>query len=205
MSSGEHHPWPVVVSVDDAYQPLVLRPLRRSDRNEWHALRQANAGYVARWEPTPPDGQVPTVSFWRYVQNLNREARFGLTRPWVIELAGELVGQVHLFGIVRGSLQSAAVGYWVSEAHAGQGIATRTLAAVTTYALGPFGLHRVEVNIRPENAASLRVVEHLQFRDEGIRERFLHIEGAWRNHRTFALTREDTGGLPVSSRWNQVR
>ncbi len=205
MASGEEHPWPVVVSGDGIRPSIVLRPLGRSDRGQWQALRQANADYVARWEPTPPDGQVPTVRFWRYVQNLNRDARSGLTRPWAIELAGELVGQVHLFGVMRGSLQSAAAGYWVSQARAGQGVATRALAAATTYALGSFGLHRVEVNIRPENAASLRVVEHLRFRDEGVREHFLHIEGAWRHHRTFALTREDTGGLPVLSRWQQTR
>ena len=42
----------------------------------------------------------------------------------------------------------------------------------------------------------------LGFRDEGLRERFLHIDGDWRDHRTFALTREDVpGGL--LARWNR--
>ena len=54
-------------------------------------------------------------------------------------------------------------------------MATRALAALIDYALGPFGLHRVEVNIRPENVASLAVVAHLKFREEGVRERYLHI------------------------------
>ena len=54
----------------------------------------------------------------------------------------------------------------------------------------------MEINIRPENAASLRVVEKLGFRDEGLRVRYLHIDGAWRDHRTFALTSED---LPESA------
>jgi ribosomal-protein-alanine N-acetyltransferase len=103
----------------------------------------------------------------------------------------------------RAALQSAAAGYWVGESFAGQGVATRALAAVTTFALGPFGLHRVEVNVRPENEASLRVVRHLGFRDEGLRERYLHIEGDWRDHRTFALTRDDTGGMPLLQRWQR--
>ncbi len=47
------------------------------------------------------------------------------------------------------------------------------------------------MNIRPENTASLRVVEKLGFRDEGLRLRYLHIDGAWRDHRTFALTRDE--------------
>lgn len=59
------------------------------------------------------------------------------------------------------------------------------------YCLFERHLHRIEINVRPENHASLRVVEKLGFRDEGIRERYLHINGRWADHRTFALTRED--------------
>ena len=193
--------WPISLSAGDSRSPIHLRPLTRRDRREWETVRHANAAYVQRWEPTAPDGVTPRVGFAAYVRGLKREARAGLIRPWVIEVDGHLAGQVHLFGIMRGSLLSAAAGYWVAEAFAGRGVATRALAAVTSYALGPFGLHRVEVNIRPENDASLRVVEHLRFREEGVRERYLHIEGAWRDHRSFALTREDTGGMPVIHRW----
>ena len=45
----------------------------------------------------------------------------------------------------------------------------------------------MEINIRPENAASLRVVEKLGFRDEGVRKQYMHINGEWADHRTFAL------------------
>ncbi|MDO4717337.1 MAG: GNAT family protein, partial [Propionibacteriaceae bacterium] len=46
---------------------------------------------------------------------------------------------------------------------------------------------------RPENAASLRVVEKLGFRSEGLRPRLLHINGDWRDHLSFALTAEELG------------
>jgi ribosomal-protein-alanine N-acetyltransferase len=49
----------------------------------------------------------------------------------------------------------------------------------------------MEICIRPENAASLRVVEKLGFRYEGLRRRYIHIDGDWRDHYAFALTRED--------------
>ena len=67
------------------------------------------------------------------------------------------------------------------------------MALATDYCLLTMGLHRVEVNIRPENAASLRVVAKLGLRDEGLRQHYLHIDGAWRDHRTFAVTREELG------------
>jgi ribosomal-protein-alanine N-acetyltransferase len=60
------------------------------------------------------------------------------------------------------------------------------------------------VNIRPENSASLRVVQKLGFREEGTRSAFLHIAGAWRDHRSFALTADEVpDGL--LSRWQATR
>jgi ribosomal-protein-alanine N-acetyltransferase len=73
------------------------------------------------------------------------------------------------------------------------------------HAFGPMGLHRVEVNIRPDNAASLRVVAKLGMRDEGVRGRYLHINGDWRDHRTFALTTEDPNAQHMVSRLTQAQ
>jgi len=58
------------------------------------------------------------------------------------------------------------------------------------------GLHRIEIAIRPENTASLRVVAKLGFSEFGYAPRYLHIDGAWRDHRLFAMTAEECpGGL----------
>jgi len=193
--------WPVSLEVSDGHDPaLVLRPLVRRDQRAWEELRRENAAYLARWEPTPPDGVAARSTFPGYVRSLNRDARLGTIVPFAVEVGGELAGQVHLFGVIRGSLMSGAAGYWVGERFAGQGVATRALAALVDHALGPLGLHRVEVNIRPENEASLAVVAHLRFREEGVRRRYLHIEGDWRDHRCFALTAEELVG-PAIQRW----
>ena len=71
----------------------------------------------------------------------------------------------------------------------------RGRSVVTDFAFGELGLHRVEINIRPENSASLRVVEKLGFREEGVREKYIFIDGAWRDHRSFALVAEETRSL----------
>jgi len=196
--------WPVTIEAGVPGLSIRLRPLHRSDRAAWDAIRRADAAYLGQWEPTAPDGvAAASMSFPRYVRKLDRDARDGVSIPFAIEVAGQLAGQMQVFGIMRGSLRSAMAGYWVGSRFAGQGVATRALAAVTSYALGPAGLHRVEVNIRPENAASLRVVQHLRFREEGTRLRYLHIDGDWRDHRSFALTVEETGGRPVIERWRR--
>ena len=90
-----------------------------------------------------------------------------------------------------GSLASASIGYWVSERFAGKGVTPTAVALATDYCFFTVGLHRMEICIRPENAASLRVVEKLGFRYEGLRRRFIHINGDWRDHFCFALTVEE--------------
>lgn len=193
--------WPVVLQEGD----VVLRPLRRSDAQAWLALRARNEEWLRPWEataPTPPQGRPPT--FGTYARALSRQARAGEALPFAVEHRGELVGQLTVASVTRGSLCSASLGYWVSEHVAGRGIIPTAVAMAVDHCLGPVGLHRVEISIRPENAASLRVVAKLGLREEGVRQRYLHIQGAWRDHRTFAVTAEEVpDGL--LARWRRTR
>lgn len=182
--------------------PVILRPLRGGDRREWEALRAANVDWLRPWEATSPQRQVSGLPFRHLIRQFNREASHGRLLPFGIETDGRLVGQMHLFGIAWGSFRSASAGYWVARSVAGQGIMPLALAAACDHAFAGLGLHRVEVNIRPENTASLRVVEKLGFRDEGVRPHYLHIAGEWRDHRSFALTTEDLGGSSLVDRCN---
>ncbi len=137
------------------------------------------------------------MSFPQLVRTTHRQARKGLCLPFGITWQGQLVGQLTVSGMTGGSLRSAFLGYWISQRWAGQGIVPRAVALATDHCLLVHGLHRMEVNIRPENSASLRVMSKLGFRDEGLRLRYLHIDGQWRDHRAFALTAEEIprGGL----------
>lgn len=190
--------WPVTLTDGD----VTLRPLRRRDGPAWRRLRVANAAWLESWEATPPDPRVPAMSYRQLVRSLTREAHAGRALPFAVTLDGEMVGQLSVAGIGWGSLCSGHVGYWISEHVAGRGIAATALALAVDYCLLGLGLHRIEVNIRPENTASLRVVEKLGMRDEGIRVRYLHIGGAWRDHRTFAVTAEELPPEGLLGRWH---
>jgi ribosomal-protein-alanine N-acetyltransferase len=182
--------------------PVILRPLRAKDRGQWEALRAENIEWLRPWEATSPEPMTTGMAFRQLIRHFDREATEGRLQPFVIETEGRLVGQMHLFGIAWGSLRSACAGYWVAESFAGQGIVPFALAAACDHAFLVLGLHRVEVNIRPENVASLRVVEKLGFQEEGLRRRYLHIDGQWRDHRSFALITEDLGGRSMVEVWN---
>jgi ribosomal-protein-alanine N-acetyltransferase len=124
--------------------------------------------------------------------------------PFAVTYDNRLVGQLTVANIVWGSACSATIGYWLDRALAGRGVMPTAVAMVTDHCFRVVGLHRIEINIRPENAASLRVVEKLGFRDEGVRMRLLHINGAWTDHRSFALTAEEVpGGL--LTRWRATQ
>ena len=138
------------------------------------------------------------------VRNLRGQARKGQIMPFVVTLDGALVGQLTVGGITHGSLCSAHVGYWIDARVAGRGVIPTAVALAVDHCFLVLQLHRIEVNIRPENTASLRVVEKLGFREEGLRRRYLHIAGEWRDHRAFVLTTEDVPeGL--LARWRALR
>jgi [ribosomal protein S5]-alanine N-acetyltransferase len=183
--------------------PVGLRPLRLRDASTWREVRIRNAEWLRPWEPTNPEtplfrsGLGPYLSM---VQTMRREARHGLALPWVVTYEGAFAGQLTIGAIVWGSARSAQIGYWVDKAVAGRGVMPTAVALAVDHAFFNVGLHRVEANIRPENTASRRVVDKLGFREEGIRRRHLHIDGAWRDHICYALTTEDIpGGL--MARW----
>ena len=184
---------------------IGLRPIRLRDAAAWREVRRVNVEWLRPWEATLPLGEHDApVSFAGMVRRLRAEAREGRGLPWVVTLDGALVGQVTVGGIARGSLLSGYIGYWIDSRVAGRGITPTAVAMATDHCFDALGLHRVEINIRPENTASLRVVDKLGFRPEGERERYLHIDGAWRDHLTFALCRDDVPG-GVLARWRATQ
>ena len=175
---------------------MRLRPISRGDRATWQRLRRANADWLRRWDATAPartaSGARPAPrSYAGMVRAMRREARSGRQLPFAVEYEGRFVGQLTVSNIVRGSAQFASIGYWIDERYAGRGIITRAVAMAIDHGFGPVGLHRIEIAIRPENSSSLRVVEKLGLQQIGYAPRFLHIDGDWRDHVLFAITREE--------------
>jgi ribosomal-protein-alanine N-acetyltransferase len=165
--------------------------LAKSDQRSWLQLQQENRSWLGPWEATPPDGYTRPASFPAMLRVLHDQARQGLGIPFAITVDGRLVGQVVVSGITLGSARWAQVGYWIARDQAGRNITTVAVALVCDHLLQALHLHRVELAIRPENVASLRVAEKLGFVQEGMRRRYLHIAGAWRDHLTYSILAEE--------------
>ena len=176
---------------------IGLRLIHRRDAVVLEHLLTENRMWLEQWEATYPGGggAVPgSVSMRPTIQILRRQLRTGSGITFVVTFDGRVVGQLSVSEISGGAMRSAQVGYWVSQHVAGQGITPVAVALATDYLFQVLRLHRVEICIRPENAASLRVVEKLGMRYEGERQRYIHIAGDWRDHSCFAVTREEVPG-----------
>ncbi|MFL6154137.1 MAG: GNAT family N-acetyltransferase, partial [Ornithinibacter sp.] len=194
-------PWPLRLT---ARTPtgieVVLRPLTVADSSAFQSVRRANAAWLEEWDATSPDPDAPARTFEELVEQYDRDARAGRALPFAVEVGGRFVGQLSVGSVVLGSFRSCYIGYWVSRSVAGQMVIPTALAVAGDHVLGTLGLHRIEVNIRPENTASLAVVRKLGFRFEGRRPHYLHIAGEWREHLSFALTTEDLAGETLTAR-----
>ncbi|SDY39245.1 GNAT family N-acetyltransferase [Herbiconiux ginsengi] len=183
--------------------PIAIRPIRVRDAKPLERELIENRSWLRKWEATNPNGPM-SFDTRASIRSLQANARAGLGLPFILEHEGELAGQLNVSSISYGSVASASIGYWVSERFAGKNITPVGVALAADYCFYSVGLHRIEICIRPENGPSLRVVEKLGFRYEGLRRRYIHINGDWRDHFCFALVREE---LPVGvlRRWREGR
>ncbi|MFF2372621.1 GNAT family N-acetyltransferase [Agromyces sp. NPDC058110] len=182
---------------------LVVRPIRARDAKQLERVLLDNRAWLRRWEATYPGGGT-IIDTRASIRNLLAHARAGHALPFLLEVDGEIVGQLNVSSIAYGSLSSASIGYWVAQGAAGHGITPTAVALATDYCFQVLRLHRIEICIRPENGPSLRVVEKLGFRYEGLRRRFIHIDGGWRDHFSFALVAEEVAE-GVLRRWRDGR
>lgn len=179
-------------------QQVVVRPVMGRDHQRVEAVRRANWQWLSPWEATLPAGsseELPDI--YTYRRRMDRLTRRAEVLFMMVEVDGQIAGQISLSGVQWGALSSGALGYWLARAYAGRGIGALSVAMVIDLVIGRLGLHRIEVNVRPENARSLGLCHKLGLRDEGLRVRYMNIAGTWADHRSFAVDAEmlPTGGL----------
>ena len=208
MRSYGTHRWPVTLR----HEAVLLAPMRLRDQAAWEGVRRANKSWLRPWEATLPPGSAAGPDTYRsLVRSLHRQARGGRMLPWLVfddpapgRDRARLAGQLTVSGIVGGSASWGQIGYWIDQRFAGRGIIPTAVALAVDYCFSVMRLHRIEIAIRPENAASLRVVAKLGFRPEGLRPRYLHIDGDWRDHLVFALNAEEVAE-GMLRRWDNLR
>jgi len=105
-----------------------------------------------------------------------------------------IAGVINLSQIFHGAFQNAYLGYGLGIDFARRGYMTEAVNLILRFAFTELDLHRVEANVQPQNAPSIRLLERCGFKKEGFSEKYLKVDGRWRDHERWAIIRENWNG-----------
>ncbi|AUG79860.1 Acetyltransferase [Kitasatospora sp. MMS16-BH015] len=169
---------------------MTIRAPRPEDKQLYADAVIRSAEHIGRWNPVEPHG----------LTDLLARQGAGLRTFLIFEAeTGGLVGKCNVANIVMGRFCNGALGYDSYLPYVGKGLMTEGMRLVLDSCFarpedGGLGLHRLEINVQPENERSTAMAKRLGFRHEGFTPRMLFLGGAWRDHERFALTAEEWPG-----------
>ena len=173
---------------------MLLRPPRLSDYADWHAARLESQQFLKPFEPRWTKADLGRAVYKNRLRRSRKESVLGTEFGFFIFLtengAERLVGGITLSNIRRRVAQHVNLGYWMSMNDAKKGIMTRAVNTILPFVFVDLDLHRIRAACLPDNIPSRRVLEKNGFCEEGFAESYLKIDGAWRDHVLYALTKE---------------
>jgi RimJ/RimL family protein N-acetyltransferase len=184
----------------------------KSKMDEWDSLPTINARRVSLRGMIEADidalytifSNEEVMRYWSSPAILDRDAAAGILRDvhdsfktramlkWGIALRTDdaIIGTVTLYNISMDH-RRAEMGYALGRAHWGQGYMQEALEALLGFSFGLLDLHRIEADVDPRNAASIRTLERLGFQREGyLRERW-QVKGEIQDALFYGLLRPD--------------
>jgi [ribosomal protein S5]-alanine N-acetyltransferase len=168
---------------------IYLRPLTVSDAHDSLRLQNDNRAFFEQFSMIREhsfytlESQVEKNQRHEENRKNDQEYYFGLFQ----KENNKLIGTISLFQVMRGSLQSAVIGYFLDHHHNGKGYATEAIKALVDYAFEELHLHRIEAGVMPRNLPSQRVLEKAGFHREGIARKNVNINGIWEDHQVLAI------------------
>ena len=95
-------------------------------------------------------------------------------------------------GPVYGPLtHSCSASFWIDSQRRGEGLPSAAMEMLVEFLFSAAVFHRVQMEILPDNAGSLRVACKLGFVHEGAARGLVHKGGSWRDYDIYALIAED--------------
>lgn len=152
-----------------------------------------NRQFLDEWEPKRPK-ELYTLSYQKrqLIYEYNDFKDNKAVRFWIIKKdTNTIIGNISISNIIMGNFKSCFMGYKLDKDEINKGYMTEAIKKVVEIMFTDFGLHRIEVNILPRNERSLRIMEKLNFEQEGYSKRYLEINGKWEDHIHFAIYEED--------------
>ena len=122
------------------------------------------------------------------IQEGYRQFLNGTSMECGIFIKNKLIGIIKLSNIVYGIFKNGIIGYSIDKEQEGKGYMKEALMAVVEYAFKEMRLHRIEASALVENERSKGVLKACGFKELGVNEKYLFINGKWRDHITYYKT-----------------
>lgn len=175
---------------------IFLRMPRVADFEEWSALRGESREFLSPWEPVWPEDDLTRSAFRRRIRRYERDLHEESAYAFLVFRKHDrtMLGGATLTNLRRGAAQAGSLGYWMGRAFAGKGYMSAAIAALVPFAHSMLRLRRIEAACLLSNAASIRLLEKMNFSREGTARQYLSIAGSWQDHLLYA--RLSTDALP---------
>jgi ribosomal-protein-alanine N-acetyltransferase len=175
---------------------VYVRPPRRSDAPAFVSAVAASRRFHRRWVRPPATTAAYSLYVARFAGPRSRDPAHATHAGFLVCRVTDdtPVGVFNLSEIVRGSFESAYLGYYGLWPHAGSGYMSEGLALMLVVAFRKCKLHRIEANVQPGNARSIALLQGAGFTREGYSRRYVKIGGRWRDHERWAMLAEDWRG-----------
>lgn len=167
---------------------LVLRPFVMEDAEAVFAFgRDPEVVRYTSWHPHQSVADAE-AAVQRYLARY--EADDAPNWAAVRRDTGALIGAVG-FGSWHREHRRAEIGYMLARSAWGQGFMPEILRALLRYGFEEMGLHRVEAMVNVPNEASMRVLEKVGMRREGVLRGYVWKDGEPHDLQVFALLRDE--------------
>ncbi len=172
---------------------LYLKVLGSESSKEVVNYYKRNQDFLKRWESIKRD-DFYTLEYHKRLLSIEKdEIEDGKRlKLWIyLKNTNSIIGYINFGNIIRGSFESSFLGYKLDYKNRNKGYMTEALNHALNYYFNTLKLHRVEVNVMPENLASIKVVQKLGFQKEGLARKYLKINGVWEDHIHYSLIKDE--------------
>ncbi|WP_367715487.1 GNAT family protein [Nitratireductor sp. GISD-1A_MAKvit] len=183
-------------------ETVFLRAPVMADHAAWARLREESRNFLVPWEPSWAPDELSRRAYRHRLRRYRMEHVNGTGASFFLfdTQTEALLGGITMSNIRRGVAQSASIGYWMGERHAGRGLMLAALQLLIPYAFDGLRLHRLEAACIPDNGRSVGLLEKAGFQREGLLKSYLRINGSWRDHYLYALIAEERHVPAVKTR-----
>ena len=169
---------------------LKMVSLDSTDTEQFFDFLMRNKEFFRRWSPAYEESYFSVWYHKSWLESIEKEMNEGRQIKFGVyqrSNPNRIIGTVSFSNIIKGVFQSCFLGYRIDEHETKKGFASEAIARGVKYMFEEIKIHRIEANIMPVNTASIRVMEKLEFENEGLAKKYLKVNGIWEDHYHYVL------------------